>query len=117
MMLGVVAFSSLLTWMVTTWTLRQHFDEIGRAIIADDLAEYAEIYERRASPRSSASSSPRDTGNMIRVSAYSIPRANRSSTGPSRIRRAGSGPNSHPTSWTVQTKSAGIASPWAMAPS
>lgn len=48
MMLGVIAFTSLLTWMVTTWTLRQHFDEIGRAIIADDLAEYAEIYERRS---------------------------------------------------------------------
>lgn len=48
MMLGVVALTSLLTWVVTTWTLSRQFDEIGRAIIEDDLAEYGAFYERRS---------------------------------------------------------------------
>lgn len=48
MMLGVVAFSNLLVWLVTTWALHQYFDEVGRAIIEDDLREYAEIYERKS---------------------------------------------------------------------
>lgn len=47
MMLGVVALTSMLTWLVTTWALTQHFDGIGRAIIEDDLAEYGTFHERR----------------------------------------------------------------------
>lgn len=47
MMLGVVVLAGLLTWVVTTWTLSRQFDEIGRAIIEDDLAEYGAFYERR----------------------------------------------------------------------
>ncbi len=48
MMLGIVALTSLLTWIVTTWTLSQHFDGIGRAIIEDDLREYGAFYQRKS---------------------------------------------------------------------
>jgi len=46
MMLGVVAFVMLLVWIVTTWALNHYFNEVGKAIIADDLHEYGVVYDR-----------------------------------------------------------------------
>ena len=46
MTMGIVAVALLLTWALTSWALHRTFDEVGRAVIADDLGEYATIYER-----------------------------------------------------------------------
>lgn len=46
MMLGIIVFAMLLMWIFTTWALRKSFDEVGHAVIEDDLGEYAVIYEK-----------------------------------------------------------------------
>lgn len=46
MMLGIIVFAMLLMWVFTTWPLRKSFDEVGRAVIEDDLGEYSVIYEQ-----------------------------------------------------------------------
>ncbi|MCB1231523.1 MAG: HAMP domain-containing histidine kinase [Verrucomicrobiae bacterium] len=44
MTLGIVAVAMGTMWFFTTWALRRSFDDIGRAIILDDLGEYGERY-------------------------------------------------------------------------
>lgn len=46
MMLGVVAFVMVLVWFVTTWALHHYFNEVGKAVIEDDLREYGAVYEQ-----------------------------------------------------------------------
>lgn len=47
MTLGIIAFVMMLVWLITTWAMTQFFDEVGKAIIEDDLREYGVIYENR----------------------------------------------------------------------
>lgn len=47
MMLGLVAFVMVLIWLATIWLFRHHFDEVGKAIIEDDLLEYTALYEQQ----------------------------------------------------------------------
>ena len=44
MTLGVVTVAMAMMWFLTTWTLRRSFDDVGRAVILDDLGEYGELY-------------------------------------------------------------------------
>ncbi|MCB1093350.1 MAG: HAMP domain-containing histidine kinase, partial [Verrucomicrobiae bacterium] len=46
MMLGVIAAAMGLMWLLTSWALQRSFDEVGRAIILDDLGEYGGLYEK-----------------------------------------------------------------------
>jgi signal transduction histidine kinase len=46
MLLGIVATALLLMWVLTTWTLLRTFDDVGRAVVLDDLGEYSVLYER-----------------------------------------------------------------------
>ncbi len=46
MTLGIVGSAMLMMWLVTSWALRRSFDDVGRAIILDDLGEYGELYAR-----------------------------------------------------------------------
>ena len=48
MTLGIIAFVMMLMWIITTWAMTHFFDEVGRAIIRDDLREYGVIYENRS---------------------------------------------------------------------
>lgn len=48
-MLGLVVFVMVLIWLATSWLFRHHFDEIGRAIIEDDLLEYTALYQQQGS--------------------------------------------------------------------
>jgi signal transduction histidine kinase len=45
MSFGIISFAMLLVWLCTSWAFRHFFDEVGRAIIEDDLREYSAIYE------------------------------------------------------------------------
>lgn len=49
MTLGIIAFVMLLVWIITTWAMTRFFDQVGRAIIKDDLREYGVIFESRSS--------------------------------------------------------------------
>jgi signal transduction histidine kinase len=49
MTLGIIAFVMMLVWIITTWSMTRFFDQVGRAIIKDDLREYGVIYESRSS--------------------------------------------------------------------
>lgn len=46
MTLGVVAVAMGLLWLLATWALGRSFDEVGRAIILDDLGEYRMLYQQ-----------------------------------------------------------------------
>jgi signal transduction histidine kinase len=47
MTLGIIALVMVLVWLITTWAMTHFFDEVGKAIIEDDLREYGVIYENR----------------------------------------------------------------------
>ena len=46
MMLSLIGATMLLMWILTSGVLSRTFDEVGRAVILDDLGEYAVLYER-----------------------------------------------------------------------
>lgn len=46
MLLGIVAAAMALAWVLATWALGQVFDEVGRAVVLDDLGEYSALYAR-----------------------------------------------------------------------
>jgi len=46
MLLCLIGAAMLLMWILSSWVLRRTFEEVGRAVVLDDLGEYAVLYER-----------------------------------------------------------------------
>lgn len=46
MLLALIAAAMGLMWVLTSWVLSRTFDEVGRAVVLDDLGEYAVLYGR-----------------------------------------------------------------------
>lgn len=69
MMLSLIGATMLLMWMLTSWVLSRTFDEVGRAVILDDLGEYAVLYERGgvAGVRNLFTSGEHESDQVVRI--------------------------------------------------